>query len=212
MKITLPFVLFFLSFDLSAIAQHIAVAADKENVLYVGVENPLTIAAENCPCNKMVVKSNTGTLTGAGCSYIFKSNQVGSADFTVYRKNGRLLKKIETSVFRVKNLPLPVFKIGPSVDGMMAPKLAVQEYVRADLDGFDIDARFQVTSFNVSIYSYDTCKIQHFKNTGNKISDELRTAFSLLKDNDSIIFNEIIAVGPDGQNQKLAPLYLTIRH
>ena len=41
-------------------AQHFAIASDNNNVLYVGLDNPLSISAENCPCSQLIVKTNNG--------------------------------------------------------------------------------------------------------------------------------------------------------
>lgn len=95
-------------------AQHISVANDKENILYVGIPNPLTIVAENCPCNKLVVKTSIGKISGSDCSYTFLSEQEGKAEITVYRKDGDKLKRIAKSDLRVKSIPPPVFCIGPN--------------------------------------------------------------------------------------------------
>jgi GldM C-terminal domain len=195
-------------------AQHISVANDKENILYVGISNPLTIVAENCPCNMLVVKTSNGKIIGSNCSYMFQGEQAGKAEITVYKKEGGKLKRIGKSDFWVKSIPLPVFCIGSYCNtGVTRAKknaIAAQEFVRAELLNFGFDAKFQIDSFNVKIISNDTCKAQQFVNKTGLISKEIRDAFSQLKENDVIIFSGIIVIGPDGIKREIAPFTMSV--
>lgn len=77
----LLFVMFiFCNYELQA--QHAVVSADKMNVLYSGIDNPVQIAVENCSCKNVVATVTNGSLTGEGCHYIFRSNNIGKAIIT----------------------------------------------------------------------------------------------------------------------------------
>jgi hypothetical protein len=67
-------------------AQHFALGFDKFNLAYIGLDNPISIAVENCPCNSIVLKVENGTVTGKNCNYIFRGKDVGTAHITVYKK------------------------------------------------------------------------------------------------------------------------------
>ena len=196
-------------------AQHTTVSADKMNILYAAIDNPLTIVSENCPCNKLIVKSNLGSITSDGsCQFLFKSSESGGAEISVYKKNDKGLKKLNTWFFRVKNIPNPVFRIGPyggeSCYRVYSAVIAAQEFVRADLENFDFDVRFHVDSFRVNILNNDSCRIKRFTVNNNHVPNEVREEFTKLKESDFIVVNKIYATGPDGLSRHLDPLTLTI--
>ncbi len=195
-------------------AQHIAVAADRENILYVGLENPVTITAENCPCNQLVVKTDNGFIEGSSCKYSFRGGTIGKANITVYKKAANRLSKLGVSSFRVKRLPAPVFKIGPygeyNKNNVELRVLATQLYARADIECCGFDAKAPIDSFCVEILQIDSCRVKYYLNVTNELSEKVRTAFSLLVPNDIVVFKKIYAKGPDGSQWELDPLVLTI--
>jgi hypothetical protein len=80
------------------------------------------------------------------------------------------------------------------------------------LDGFDFDARCIVDSFHVKIFHVDSAKTKTYFNTTNEISQQIKDAFSGLKNGDVIFFHQIFAKGPDGIQWELDPLILTIEN
>lgn len=198
-------------------AQHFALANDKNNIAYIGMDNPISIAVENCPCNNIVLKVDNGKLSGSGCQYIFRGKGVGAAYIKVYKRSAGKLKMIGRYAFRVKQIPPPAFKIGPYslhhfYEGRKAKSalLGLQEYVRAELEGFDYQAVFVVDSFRVNLFHANAAKIDNYFNIGNKLSQPIKDAFSGLKAGDVVFFYKIFARGPDGIQWELDPLILTI--
>jgi hypothetical protein len=202
-------------FTTSVNAQAAAVSADKMNVLYAGIDNPVTIVSANCPCNKIKVHTNIGSLTGRDCKYLFKADKQGQASISVSRI-GAPSNKITVWQFRVKAIPDPIFKIGPygmeSSFSINANVLSAQQYVRAELENFDFDVRFRIDSFRVKILSSDSCKIKSYSIGSNRLPDEVRTNFKQLNESDIIVFDKIFAMGPDGIKRQLKPLILTIEN
>ncbi|MFT3678690.1 MAG: GldM family protein [Ferruginibacter sp.] len=173
-------------------AQNFAVAADRMNVLYIGVENPLTITAENCPCKYLVVKSSIGKITGAGCRYIFYSDSGFVANITLYkRQNGKLIE-IGATPFRVKRIPPPVARVGPSRGGKIKKNvLAAQQYIRVENEHEEI--RTEIDSFSVVIMLGDTSLYKQFNIIGDTFPKELNTALLSLNAGDSVTFTNIFA-------------------
>ena len=194
----------------TAHGQRVAVAADKMNVLYVGIDNPITIAAENSSDKSLIVKTTNGKLIGENGQYIFRSETVGAAEISVYKKVNNKLMKLGSAFFRIKTIPLPIFKIGSGRHSVAKVELANQQFVRADLEGFDFDAKFPIDSFTVCIVPSDTCKYATIKNIGNKINDEIRNEFQQLKENDVVVFKNIFAKTPGGIEVELLPVMITI--
>jgi len=193
-------------------SQRISIAADEENLLYVGIDNPITVAIENLSCKSIVVKTDNGEIKGNDGSYDWNPRFIGMANITIYKKVNKDLKVIGKRSFRAKQILNPFFKIGPYSTNDSAEKRVIeaQEYVRCEFGNFGIDANFQIDSFTVCIYSADSCKYGEISNIGNKVNDEIKKAFSNLKKDDFVIFKRIYAKQFDGTNAVLSPCILYI--
>jgi GldM C-terminal domain len=197
-------------------AQHFTLSNDRMNVAYLGVDNPISIAVENCPCNSIVLKVDNGTIKGENCQYIYRGKEVGAAHIAIYRKTENHFKKIGEQALRVKRIPPPVFKIGPYGGTYTYEKkakkivLANQQFARADFEDIDINARLPIDSFYVKIFHADNGKSETLINTTGKMSQQILDAFSRLKKDDVLFFHEIFAKGPDGLQWQLTPLILIV--
>src|SRR5690349_5004666 len=90
-------------------AQHAVVSCDRMNVLFAGVDNPMSIAVENVPNKSLVVKATNGAIEKvADGKYIYKGSTLGIDEILVLKKNKSGLKKVGTIPFRVQSLPDPV--------------------------------------------------------------------------------------------------------
>lgn len=206
-------ILFFLLCFVSAAGQKYSIAADKMNILYADVDNPITIAVENYPTNSIVVKTNNGKISRNDGYYTYFTNQIGTADIILYRKLNGKLKEIGRSTFRVKLIPYPTAKVGPSSGGrIQGIVLKHQQFIRADYDFIDIDIRTPIDSFTVNIIPSDTCFLKQIKNYTNKFSQELIEALAGIKKDYIVIFKEIFAKRYNGEIIELDPIYFIIRN
>ena len=93
-------------------AQVIAVQADKMNVLYTCIENPITVAVEMVPCSELVVTIDNGKIEKNDWDppghYQVWPSHAGQAIISISRKskNGAI-KKLGEQKFRVKQTPVP---------------------------------------------------------------------------------------------------------
>lgn len=189
-------------------AQHVTVSNEAENVFHLGIDNPVSVTVENCPCNQLRIKATNGTITGSNCEYTFRPRSIGRVQILVYRKVDKNLKKLQSLNFRVKPIPDPSFKIGPYGFNAKADSrvIAAQEYVRAELSGEYGCGTIPIKNFTVSILYTDSCKIQVFQNSTGKLSDEIREAFKKIKKGDIIIFRGINVMLLDGTISEISPL------
>lgn len=206
------FITFILSnFYLLSIGQIFSISHDKSYILYAGIGNPITIAAENLSSKSVIVKTDNGSIEGSNGHYTFYSKLAGVTNIILYKKVNGKIKEIGRNTFKIKTIPYPTFKIGSGKDRIPIPELQSQQFVRADMDGyFGYDVHYSIDSFTVCIISTDTCRYIELDNAGNKISDEMKAEFSLLKPNDILIFKNIICHGPDGKialSPKMVLLY-----
>ena len=194
-----------------SVGQHFSVSADKNNVLYIGVDNPLTITTEKIPCNQIVVSTDKGQINGIGCTYIYRDFDPGFVNIKLSKKEDGKLSEIGQRGFRVKNIPNPIPKIGPSSGGDIQKVVLInQKFLRAELDFFDYDVKFNVDSFTICIIRNDTCLYKEISNVGSKLNDKVIAALKEIKKGDFIIFKKIFAKGPDAIERLISPLVLTI--
>lgn len=179
-----------------------AVMLDKMNVFYIGVDNPITISSGS-GWDKTNVSMSGGTLSGSGSNRVVKVTTAGKASITVTADG-----KSSTFDFRVKRIPDPVFKVGPSSGGgIQAAVFKSQQFCRAELENFDFDARFQVVSGTVYFTGAGFPVTQIATLNGNNLGGIAQMANC--KPGTSVIFDNIQVVGPDGTKRTIqAPGFL----
>jgi len=126
----------------------VAVAADKMNVFYVGVDNPLSLSAAGVPSTEIRVQATGADLNKiSNGKYIVKPARIGESKITV--SGGGL----EPTIFkyRVKKIPDPQIMIGQEKGGeMSAGEFSVHPGIRAHLENFDFEARCNIQGFELT--------------------------------------------------------------
>jgi hypothetical protein len=123
------------------------------NVLYIGVDNPLRIAAAGVPANELVVELiGAGSITGSDGSYTVRVSQPGEIKVRVSRKVGGEIKFVVDQKYRVKRIPDPA----PKMDGVYRSSSIPPEVMQTSkgiklmLENFDFDAVCEVVGFEVT--------------------------------------------------------------
>ncbi len=134
------------------------VAADKMNVFYIGVENPISVSAAGVSSNDLAV-----TVTGAGGGSLSKAPGKGKYNVKVTKQtakdqyckivltNKQTGKVLAQAPFRVKRIPDPIAKLANGkTDGVVrAAEMRVMRGLMAVLENFDFDARCQIQGFTM---------------------------------------------------------------
>jgi gliding motility-associated protein GldM len=182
------------------------VSPDKMNVLYIGVPNPLSVSAPGVPKETMKVSMSGGSINGSGGHYTATVSSIGTARVTVLGDKGMVLG---TSEFRVKRIPDPKPQFaGRSGGNTSAANLRAQDRVFAKLENFDFDAKFNVTRFTVLIVKPRQDAIIYSAN-GAELTSAMRAAMNTVTPGSTVIFKDIVAVGPDGSPRGLDPIVLS---
>jgi hypothetical protein len=129
--------------------QGFAVSAEKMNVVYIGVDNPLTIVAEGYKCDQLEVSCESGTIRKTeNCEYNIAPVREGAIEIEVKARTSSGVKQIGTKKFRVKLIPSPTARIAGRSSGLiLAAIFKVQLGVSTFIDGFDFESRFRVARF-----------------------------------------------------------------
>lgn len=171
-----------------------AVMLDKMNVFYIGVDNPITISS-GTGWDKTKVSMTSGSLVPAGGpgKYIVKVSAVGNTEINVNADG-----KASSYAFRIKRIPDPILKVGPSSGGrMQSVVFKNQQFCRADLENFDFDARFNVVSATIYFSGANFVPVVTATiNSGNL--GELSAQLAKCIPGTSINFDNVKVKGPDG--------------
>lgn len=193
-----------------------SVAADKMNVIYIGVPNPLTVSVPGVPDEKVKVISTGFTMTpdpkaGKGHFIGEAKGQPGEAKVTVTADfNGKPMQMGEFK-FRLKRIPDPVAKIGSKKDGNITKSvLAAQPGIIPTMEGFDFDLYPKVLSFKMSRYGKGRDPIEKSAESGALTSD-MKSIIDQTRSGDKVLFEYIKVSMPDGTTRMINPIPLTIQ-
>ncbi len=182
------------------------VSPDKMNVLYIGVPNPVSVSAPGVAKEDINVNMSGGSLSGSGGHYTVKVSSPGMAKITVSSKKGGVLGAMD---FRVKRIPDPIAVFaGKSGGATSSANIKGQDRVFARLEGFDFDAKFNVTRFTMSILR-PRQDVLTYTSSGGELSGAMKSALGSVGPGTRVALSNIVAVGPDGQPRGLNDILLT---
>lgn len=185
----------------------VAVSADKMNVLYIGVDNPLTITA-GVGSEKVSATFSGGTISRVrGASWVAKPTKPGEHNVNV------IVEGKSTPVkYRVKYLPDPASFVANKRGGPIpAGDLKAQGGLIARLLDSDFEAAFRITSYNVGAVGGKYPVYQTSPNEGNRWSGGAATIINNATPGTSIFFDNIKVVGPDGRTRDLPQMSFNLK-
>ncbi len=184
------------------------VSADKMNVVYIGVDNPISVAVAGVSSNDVKVRGTGVTLKGSRGKYIATANKPGEATINV---SGGGLPNTPFK-FRVKRIPDPVAKLGNKKDGSMGNgEFKAQRGVIPWLEGFDFDAKCKIQGFNLVRVAkrQDPVASQNNSGTFNEKSTRMVRA---AKPGDTYYFENVRARCPgDSAGRKINSMVFKIK-
>jgi len=171
-----------------------AVMLDKMNVFYIGVDNPVSISS-GTGWDKTKVSMTGGTLIPSGGPGHFnvKVTNLGNASITV-NSDG----KSSTYNFRIKNVPDPVFMVGPSDGGrVQSVVFKNQRFARAELKDFIYDYHYNIVSATVYFAGANFSNIQTATIKGGDLS-ALEPYLARCIPGTTVNFDNVRVQGPGG--------------
>lgn len=193
-----------------------SIQLDKMNVFYIGVPNPITISAAGYSIEDISVSIPGATVTPTSKGhYDVTVSAPGKLTASVMAKTAQGMKNIQSQEFRVKQIPDPVARVGGKSGGVMsAAMFRAQDGIVAALDNFDFDAKFVVTSYEMSWLpkrgEYQVGGVvnsPYFERSGNAL---IKAYMPNAKIGDKIFIENIKARGPDGRTRSLSSIVLTL--
>jgi gliding motility-associated protein GldM len=189
-----------------------SIALDKMNVLYVGVANPISVAASGGGDDRISVSISGGggrlEKVGAGKYNAFVTTNTDNCTITVMVDG----KAAGASQFRVRNIPDPAATVGGFMSGenIAAGAFKAQGGVSAWNPSFPFDIKYPVTSFMISADT-DDGDIVEARCTGATWSPQAQALIKNLKPGKTVTIDDIRVQFPDGRGRKLPSLVYYIK-
>lgn len=190
-----------------------SISADKMNVLYIGLDNPITIAIPGKNPNDVNARiDGAGTLTKkGGGQYIARVTKRGDIKIVVTVTEGGKSKSYQAP-FRVRSIPKPEAKLGTLESGThSAGVIAAQPGVYGTLgEGFAYEGvKYSINSYLI-VYSPKRGDAIMITGQGSGLPPQAKSIMSRMKSGDRLIIDNIQATGPDGK-RALMPVVITAR-
>ncbi len=208
-------------FQSSYVAQkpNSVVSAEKMNVLYIGVDNPMAISVPGVSNDKVKVTASGSGLalkpnpTGGAGHYIATVTTVGKATIGVQAEIGGRVIPMGSFEYRVKKVPDPVATIASLKGGPTNKNLIAAGTLIPQLENFDFELFFKITGFKITIVRKGKDPYEK-ETTGNQLTQEMRDQIAATRTGDKVFFEYIkakMATGADQSTRNLSPMAFTIQ-
>jgi gliding motility-associated protein GldM len=188
-----------------------AVQLDKMNVLFIGVDNPITVSGSGQIETMQVYASGPGgaVVSGSGASRTVRvTTETNDCIINVKTSDG----KVTPVKFRVRSIPDPVAMVGRSKGGNMpAQEFRAQGGLRAVLENFYYETQFIVTSFRIIGDGENFPDPMEAVNNGNLWGPQAQAIVNRIRGGSYIYIEDIRCVGPDKRTRSLPPIYFNLK-
>lgn len=188
-----------------------SIQLDKMNVFYIGVDNPITVAAAGVSSNDLKVSPSSGiTMTKSGSStYMVRATTPGEVSITL---SGGGLPPTAFK-YRVKRIPDPIPLLGAQKQPSAIPngQFKAQGGIAAVLENFDFDVKCEIQSYLVA-YQKKRADVVEKSNNGARYNSDVQDMINKAAPGDVYYYNDIKAKCPgDVAARKLGDLVFKIR-
>lgn len=191
------------------------------NVMYAGIDNPVSISVPGIPNNQMSASMSNGILTRAGNGWVAKPTKVGQESvITVTAQNEGRSVVVANTAFRVRQLPDPMPFIAYNDEkgtarrykgGTPFPKayLMKTDGISAAIDDDLLNVNFRVLAFEMVFFDSMGNAIPEVSE-GASFSQRQKEALRRLSRGKRFYISRVRAVGPDGIERTLSPIEVIV--
>lgn len=198
------------------------VSATMMNVLYAGIDNPISISVPGVAMNNVSATMTNGTLTRSGDHWIAHPTKVGDEAVIAVtaQMDGKPLN-VASTAFRVRKLPDPTpyiaFKDANGAEsrykgggrGISKTLLLNAPGIEAAIDDDLLNIQFKVISFETVFFDSMGNAIPEVSQ-GSQFSQRQKDSFRRLSRGKRFYISRVKATGPDGITRDLAPIEVIV--
>ncbi|WP_396602088.1 gliding motility protein GldM [Algibacter sp. R77976] len=185
------------------------ISADKMNVVYRGVKNPMTISFAGVPDNK-VNASAQGLSRAGGSKYVMDATKIQGREVTI-NVTGTLPdggKVSDNAKFRIKDLPKPTGTIRGEDGAIKMQRNSLKiSTIGAKFEDFDFELPLRVSGFKFKVPGQPTINVK-----GNKLDSRAQKALAKAKRGSGVqIFDiQAKASGVSVILKKVSPVFVEL--
>ena len=192
------------------------------NVLYAGIDNPISISVPGVPMTAVQATMTNGTLTRSGDTWIARPGKVGTeAEISVTATMDGRSQSVGSMKFRVRKLPDPSPYIaikgddGTTIQYKGSPKriskaqLMKASGLGAAIDDDILNVNYTVVSFSMVFFDSMGNMIPE-NSSGASFSQRQMDKIKQLKPGKSFFISNVKASGPDGITRDISPMEVSL--
>jgi len=192
----------------------VTVSPTNMNVLYAGVDNPLSVSITGVPMEILSPSISVGSIkqdpksSGWICT-VPAGTKEAIVSVSIKSKEG--LKLIGTQPFRIKKIPDPTPTISGRKEGFVSREniISAGKIVPMMPADFEFNYDYEVVSFRLTMdrgfntYNYDS--------SNEELTDEMKQEIRKTNRGQVLLFEEIIVNGPGNDKRNLPPFFITVK-
>lgn len=192
------------------------ISADAMNVMYIGLDNPVSISVPGFPPEKVIATMSNGSLAKkTSTTYVAKVTKRGDAVINVSVKmDDGSTKPMGSAKFRVRNIPKPIAQLGTLQNGEVQSVGTIRANANRIYGSLGEGFAFEGVRYNVISYVFlfvpKRGEPRTIPGNGPNLSGGAKAMISKMRSGDRILLDQIRAKGPDG-TRNLAPVIITAR-
>ena len=168
------------------------VSADKMNVVYRGVSNPMTISFAGVPDNNVTVNAPGLSKGAKPGQYNMNPGQGTEVTISVTGKLPDGTNVSDKKLFRIKNVPAPFGAIGKEMGNLKGSKSRLEaSQITAELPDFLYDLQFKVTQFTFKVPGQAAVIVN-----GDRVNAQCKAALARAGRGDVVTISDIKTVIP----------------
>ena len=182
------------------------VSADKMNVVYRGLSNPISVSLPGVGDNNLNVSAVGGSLTGSRGKYILKpgSGNVATINVSAKLSSGKTVNSKAT--FRIKDIPPAVGLVRNQSGTVRMPKSGLANSpITAGYEDFDFELKVRVTGFKIKIPGQLTIIVN-----GDRLTAAAKQKLQRAKRGDQINIYDIKATANGVPLKKVFPVNIEL--
>ena len=182
------------------------VSADKMNVVYRGLDNPISVSLPGVGDNNLNVSATGGKLSGSRGKYIIKP---GAGNVVTINVNAKLSsgKTVNSkAVFRIKDIPAAMGSVRGQYGTVKMPKSGLSNMpIAAGYLDFEFDLKVKVLSFKIKVPGKLTVVVN-----GSKLDARAKKVLATAKRGDMITIFGIEATANGVKIKKVFPVSIDL--
>ncbi len=207
--------------DYTVIEPTATVSATMMNVLYAGINNPISISVPGVAQNAVSATMTNGSLTRSGDHWNAHPTRVGAeCVITVTVTLEGRSQTVSTSTFRVRKLPDPTayiaYKDSKGNENHYKGSKPFAKSLLLAANGLDAAIDDDLLNVHYSVVDFETIVFDSMgnampeKSAGSRFSERQKTSFRRLSRGKRFYITRIRAKGPDGIVRDLSPMEVIV--